>query len=457
MIALLFNTTFWYDVLIVAAILIVVLLCLKFPNGKYFFGTIFSVVLVVSTAYCGIQLNYYYTASGGIFGYLSGLYSMGVEVEELEFSFSNMELTKTDEDLYSAILTTNNVMALTDDTAYCVYVNDLPCQNVESSVDYITAEYTYAFYDEDFNVLCTDTLYFRFAFYTNSTYLAVRTYGGSETVKYWNYYFNKNIFVVSVKATTYNKETSFITVKYVYTDDYIQVETAFAGSTLNLPNLVGIDYWTVNGEIVTDSMQVTEDIVVMAHFEEFDKDNPNYLVCSVANGGYLIASNSSSTIGFVYYDGGNYEVISLYGNNWNRAYSATVEDAGNILFYSTSSEFHDVLFAYKTRTLTILENYYSCWFYKTDTYLFGGYPYLAVFSSTGSTGLYLYDGETDTTYTLYSSYYWTSFSDAKFNENTGEYSTIRIYGSSDKYYLSYDFITGNLTVWELDDDLMVTP
>lgn len=202
MISLLFNQSALWDVLIFVAIVLVVIACIKYPTAKWFVTTILSVALIVSTCYCAIQLNYYYTASGGIYGKISGIFNTNnAEVEELTFSLKNVELVKEHEDTYSAKILNSNVIKLNGKDNFIVYVNNEPCSisQVEGEDDYFIANYTYAFYGEDKSLLCEDTLTFNFAFYTNSTYLSVSTNGGAEAVKYWNYYFNKNVFDIKLE------------------------------------------------------------------------------------------------------------------------------------------------------------------------------------------------------------------------------------------------------------------
>lgn len=202
MIKLLFNASFLWDVLIFIGGALIIYACIKYPSAKWFVGTILGVALVVSTCYCSIQLNYYYGASGGIYGKISGIFNTNiVEVKELNFSLSNVELVKEFEDIYSAKVLNSNVIKLNGKDNFAVYVNNEPCtiSQVENEEDYCIANYTYTFYDKDKNILCEDTLTFHFAFYTNSTFLSVTTNGGADAVKYWNYYFNKNVFDIRLE------------------------------------------------------------------------------------------------------------------------------------------------------------------------------------------------------------------------------------------------------------------
>ena len=255
-----------YVVLGIVLLLIILAICVKSPQGKWFFGTICMVIMIAGTCYCGIQLNYYYTASGGIFGKLSGIFETNVvEVENASFSFINIELTQTKDESYSAVITSSDVLQLENGIVYGVKVNGEPCVNVENARDYVTAEYTYSFYNERFEVLCTDTLYFRFAFYTNSTLLTVKTNGGANAVKFWNYYFNKNTFIVTIGQADYVKseDIEFKNVKKegyslatFYEDNkligYKQVKNDDVVGNVNLDNMKDrkILGWKVGGEYV---------------------------------------------------------------------------------------------------------------------------------------------------------------------------------------------------------------
>ena len=167
-----------------------------------------------------------------------------------------------------------------------VYVNNEPCYYVDNSNSnqYVIARYSYTFLDEDLKELCTDTLTFNFAFYTNSTYLSVKTEGGAEAVKYWNYYFNKNVFEVRIEKTDYvfdNEITfgdgdisRFYTIKY-YIDEEIYLTTFFDSekpvilvSPLEKTGHV-FCYWVdESNNIVEDSSFFTTDISLYAVYIE---------------------------------------------------------------------------------------------------------------------------------------------------------------------------------------------
>lgn len=270
MLSLLFNTSFWYDVLLAICIIVIVIACVKYPQGRIYVFTFLGVAMVALTSYCCIQLNYYYTAEGGIIGKIHDLFQNNtVEVEDMTFSLNNIELIQDKDDVYTAQILSHESIKLSPNERYVVFVNNQPCAVNENDNrgDYIIANYTYMFMDVDREVLCTDTLKLTFAFYENSTYLSISTSGGAKAVKYWNYYFNKNTFVVTIAKAQYfsddissgNGDVSNVVYAYYHIRDKVyltqiyhvgenvklpypeQIASTFMGWSIDKTNLVG-DY-----------------------------------------------------------------------------------------------------------------------------------------------------------------------------------------------------------------------
>lgn len=199
--------------LVILAIVVVFLLSKMFPIAKTIFIILFGLVLAGVTFYCGIELNKYYTAHGGIFGEISGYFDINkIESKNMKFNLSNIELKQVNENLYRAESSTNDIFKLKTNTKYSIFVNGLPCKTIDNASDFIMAEYKYNFYDENKNLLLQDTLSFKFAFNEYYSYLLIETEGGTEAVKYWNYYFNKNNFTVEIKESTYlqNEDLEYV-------------------------------------------------------------------------------------------------------------------------------------------------------------------------------------------------------------------------------------------------------
>lgn len=198
MIALLFDKKFWISLLICATLAgLVIMFALK-PKSRPWISALVCIVLIGTSIPCGVNLNRYYSAQGGIKGVLSTIINgeNKAEIEDKTISLNNIMLTLDTDGNYSATIIPETKLNLDKDKTYSVAVNGSPCGYVETSTDYILAKYTYNFYDKDKNFK-TDTLemYFTMDSYTK---LEVLTRGGAEMVKYWNFYFNRNNFKITI-------------------------------------------------------------------------------------------------------------------------------------------------------------------------------------------------------------------------------------------------------------------
>jgi uncharacterized repeat protein (TIGR02543 family) len=267
----------WQIALLIATVVIIGY-CLKYKNGRIVLISILSLSFIVITAYCGIQLNYYYNETGGIYGKIVSIYNPNqvVITNSVSYSFKNLVLTQ-DGDLYSAKITSDEVLdlVLDENATYGVYVNGMPCNYVEITNDYVLAKYQYVFYDEEFNELMNDTLSLRFAFYTNSTYLSVSSNGGAEAIKYWNNYFNKNIFDVTIdnKGYLYTKDITFgsgdvsdYSIVSYYLEDELYLKQVYKkGNTINLPETSKYVWKLEDKTSVTNDYIVTGNISFYAY------------------------------------------------------------------------------------------------------------------------------------------------------------------------------------------------
>ena len=198
------NETLIYSILGIICLTFILIAIIKFPESRWFVGTILSIVLVISAIYSATQLNVYYNEFGGIYGQLTGVFDTNNVVRnDMTFDFNDIVLTEVSSNgsvsTYEAKFVLNEVLDLSLLDNYGVYINGTPVEIVDSGSDYIIAKYEYMFMDRDLSVLCADTLNIEFVFYNNSTMCIVYTNGGADAVKYWNYYFNKNAFNVELK------------------------------------------------------------------------------------------------------------------------------------------------------------------------------------------------------------------------------------------------------------------
>ncbi len=287
MISLLFDSGFWYDLIFIAVATIIIFLCFKYPNSRVYVFSFLGIIFVGITAYCGIQLNYYYTAEGGVWGYITGLINDNqvtttVESDTASFSLENIVLTQNSDGSYSAVIYNNDKIKLKTDKTYGVYVNNEPCTQVDFSSNFVRAEYHYAFLDNDLETLCDDTLQFNFAFYANGSTFTLTTYGGQEAVNYWNTYFARNNLIVEVKPIGYVKDDELsingqiddystlsccvddnVTYSYIYT---------IGSKVTEFPSVEKegyiFAYWQdINGNKV-ESLEMVADTNLYAHFYE---------------------------------------------------------------------------------------------------------------------------------------------------------------------------------------------
>ena len=376
-----FNDTIFKIAGIIAVVAIIVAL-IKHENGKIFLGFVAGIAFIVATVYCGVQLNYYYTETGGIYGQIVSLYNPNkvTITNNVSYSFENIVLTQDYDNIYSARITSDEVLnlVLDENASYGVYVNEMPCSYVEITDDYVIAKYEYAFLGEDMSILMTDTLTFKFAFYTNSTYLVVTTEGGAEAVKYWNYYFNKNVFNVTIdnKGYSYNQDINFGTgdiseysvVTYYLNDELYLKQVYQNGNAIKLP-FEDYEYKTSDGAIINSGFVVTSSLSIY-----MSPTNFNYSVVFDANGGTGVMSNQAL----------------VYGVSENLSSNAYSKDGYSFVGWSTTPDGEVEYFdCASVSGLTLIPNdtvvLYAQW---SDTY-YTAYIYLmntsASYPSTAST------------------------------------------------------------------------
>lgn len=355
-----------YLLVAVLIVFVIYLLCKQSEGAKVIFTTLLIIVLGVGTFYSGIEINKYYSATGGIIGQISGIFNTNeIEVgDNLEIKLNNIELTKVDEESYVARFEETDedkIIHLAEGKNYNVYVNDIPCLNLETSMpNVISANYTYNFYSENQELILSDTINFKFAFNDKSTVVLVTTKGGAEAVKYWNYYFNKNDVVITLKEIENQEdfESNFSDlnlgeneslVTYYFDEDLAGFQVVATGAKLNpieieMPEGIQFNGWKVNDEIVdTSSYIVNEntsfhaDYIELVHLELRAGTSQSYTVLDsgyYAQGttlldclGYTLPDTAMTNLGIEIYDGN----MSM---DWE--FDSKVEDiAGGVLYISS--------------------------------------------------------------------------------------------------------------------------
>ena len=291
MLALLFDSGFWYDLIAIAFIGFIIFLCFKYPNSRVYVFSFLGIIFVGITAYCGIQLNYYYTAEGGVWGYITGMIENNTATIEImdtaKFTLNNIVLTQDKDNTYSATIYNEDLIKFKDNVNYGVYVNGEPCSQVDYSTNYIRAEYGYTFMNDNLEELMTDTLQFNFAFFDKSSQLKITTNGGQTAVNYWNNYFARNNFIVEVKPSSYDKNndltfgdgdvSEYRTLNY-YVEDNVYQEIVKYGSNISVPKYInqqttGVLYFDkeLTEKIDIDTFKVTDNIDIYTQKATLDK------------------------------------------------------------------------------------------------------------------------------------------------------------------------------------------
>lgn len=287
-----FDTSFWLSLILIVGGILVLIACIRYKNGKYVLKGLAYVALfifLVITAYCGIQLSYYYSASGGVWGEINNYFNPNQVqyVDKYTFELENLVLKQEKDDTYSATITANVALKLDTNKTVDIYVNDIPCSKVDYSVDYAITDYTYNFYDDNKDLVLSDKLGIRFAFYENSITLKITTHGGQTAVDYWNSYLAKNSFnikFVESEKTSDNVDivvdetNGYKTIKFYAGDEVVLMQSLKAGSILTVPKYInqqttGVLYFDkeLTEKIDINTFKVSENIDIYTQKATLDK------------------------------------------------------------------------------------------------------------------------------------------------------------------------------------------
>lgn len=273
--------------IIVGALLLGILIygCAKNELVKSIVLTVLCIGLPLSAGYCGLQLNTYYNAEGGIIGKLTGIYNPNKVnvVEELTYKVDNIELRQVADgsETYSAKIIIDDVFEYDTSKNYVVTVNDSPCFNMKQTDDGMIATYSYNFYNEKYSYLTNSDLTISISFYDTHTYMILQTNDGQTAVDYWNAYFNTHDFVIAFKESAYSKNDSFeygngeipadlFVVDYCVNNEIFVSKLYNAGATVDLsitPSNIKFDVfqgWSLDGVNAISNLTVFENVTLKA-------------------------------------------------------------------------------------------------------------------------------------------------------------------------------------------------
>lgn len=195
-----FDMQIIYEILIVVAIILLIVLMIKFKSFRIFGGILFYILFLIVSAFAMFNVNNYYSSKGGIIGELSDLIKPSANVKDMTFDMQNLTLLETGkEGQFRCSVIVDKVYELNDGQEYNIFVNNVPSNLLESGSDYIISVYDYVFYNSDLKETLNDQLTIKFLFSNRATYIEVTTEGGEEAVKLWNYFFNNQNFILTIK------------------------------------------------------------------------------------------------------------------------------------------------------------------------------------------------------------------------------------------------------------------
>ena len=191
----------------IAVVVIVVFLFIKFSGIRpiiYIVASVFILFFGITTTIENIrylQLNN--MTVGSVLDSTFKSMTYFEEQEPGEFKINNLGFKQINGDLWQ---TTINQPAITSldfsNQEYVLYVNGNKCYLYGHGQDYLSAEFTYAFYDDDLELIMIDTLTINIALSTNESTLVIKTVGGLNAVELWKSYQVKNNFILKVNLQT---------------------------------------------------------------------------------------------------------------------------------------------------------------------------------------------------------------------------------------------------------------
>lgn len=275
------KNTMKYTFLIVLCFCVLLLLIslVKYDKKHTILKTLGFFLLTGVTVFSGIMSYQYISAKGGIYGSPTTSDKMNqAEVTDLTFNLKNVMMKNTDTpNEYEANFELNQTLPLEDDEKYVCSINDLPCVISTYSHSYFVADYTYTFYNDDFENILTDTLTMKIFVWKYSTELIVTTSGGQQAVDCWNAYFNKFDFIFKIETD----ENAYVA------KDSHKIELLVDGEIYNTVSvLTGHDFipptkietssdkyftgkWFLNGTTPAIIKNIDSDLVLEADMREY--------------------------------------------------------------------------------------------------------------------------------------------------------------------------------------------
>lgn len=277
----------WYIALALAVLIIFIVLSKKYPIAGKTLSLIVVFTLTGGAIFSGVNIHNWYSAKGETKGNISSfLGGNQASVNNLEFTIKNIELKSTiNENEYKATMTIYENLELDKNMNYSMFLNNTPCYNFEFNQDHGTAKYKYNFYNKANELVMNDELIITITIFKNYSILEISTRSGSEAVKYWNSYFNKNNCVFTIKPTdnTTNSDinysdgvTNVVIVKYFVNDNFYLTQVYKKGDKVVMPTYDDPLFkgWSLlNNGLPISCFTITEDTNFYAIFGTSDSNS----------------------------------------------------------------------------------------------------------------------------------------------------------------------------------------
>ena len=262
-------------ILAIAIVALIIVLCVKFKGFRYSVFTILFVVVLALGTISGLNINKYYNAEGGIFGYIGQVFSSNqgsslIEKSDITIKIDNVTLEKQADNTYTANIILNEQITLDDTKNYEFFINGFNADVEEYSFTHFKGSFTQFFYlDKELTETSAKTIKFAMYMYTN--YINIDLYVGDDVdaVMLFNSYFKKNGCNIQIKSIDCEVVEYVSVVVHHFEDIVYQVPK---GSAFIIPNYNKFEngYWTLNGKKIEGSIIVNEDIELFADYSVLD-------------------------------------------------------------------------------------------------------------------------------------------------------------------------------------------
>lgn len=202
------NENFILKLIILIAVVVgVIALFVIYENLRPLILALFSMAMLFFGITTAIENIAYMQANnltiGEVFDSTFALMNNAKETEPGVFNITGFGFKQVEGDIYQATFTEQAITSLDfQNEKYVLYINDYKCYVTNQSDNYLTSEFQYAFYDDNFNEIIIDKLTISIAINANETNIVIQTSGGQNAVELWKAFQVKNNFVMSFKTAT---------------------------------------------------------------------------------------------------------------------------------------------------------------------------------------------------------------------------------------------------------------